>query len=242
MSVLIVVAHPDDEVLGCGGAAAALAAAGVPVTSCILSGMVDVRQHRPTTPELLEDTLRAQRILGLREPILGDFPNIRFNTVPHVEMVRFIEEAIVRTGATTLFTHHPDDLNDDHLHVSRACQAASRLYQRRSGVAPLQALYYVEVPSSTDWAYPREGTGFRPDTFVELGEELVARKIEALAAYRGVMRPFPHPRSDEILRGLAALRGGQSGARYAEAFQTAFRRLEPSHFGAGTGTGTADIG
>jgi LmbE family N-acetylglucosaminyl deacetylase len=228
MPALIVVSHPDDEVLGCGGAAARLAAEGVEVTSCILSGEVSARQNRPEIPELVQDTRSAQRLLGLNDPIMGEFPNIEFNTVPHLHLVQFIEAAMIRTQADVLFTHHPYDLNNDHYHTSLACQAASRLFQRKPVVPPLKALYFMEVPSSTDWAFAGRGE-FRPDAYFEI-EETLDQKIEALQAYRGIMRDFPHPRSSEILRGLAAYRGGQAGLRYAEAFQTAFRALGPRDF------------
>lgn len=224
MSVLIVVSHPDDEVLGAGGTAAALANWGIPVRSCILSGQVDARQHRPGLPDLNSDVHRAQEILGLPEPILGDFPNILFNTVPHLELVQFIESAILQTGADVIFTHHPGDLNNDHLHTSAACQAAARLYQRRSGIPRLKALYFMEILSSTEWAFAGGSTPFQADTFFPIGDTF-DQKLAALRAYRGVMRDFPHPRSEEILRGLAAYRGGQAGMRYAEAFQTAFHAL-----------------
>lgn len=222
MPVLIVVAHPDDEVLGCGSTAALLARGGVPVRACILSGTVNARRGRPAVPELTEDLRRASRILNLDEPVVGDFPNIEFNVVPHLEMVQFIEEAILTTGSDTIFTHHPADVNSDHRHTSLACQAAARLFQRREGVRPLRALYYMEILSSTDWSFPSEARPFQADTFFPAGETL-ACKIAALNAYRGVMREFPHPRSEEILRGIAAYRGGQAGMDYAEAFQTAFR-------------------
>jgi LmbE family N-acetylglucosaminyl deacetylase len=224
VSVLIVASHPDDEVLGCGATAAWLARQGMEVTSCILSGDVAVRRDRPELVDLRRDTERAQQILGLRPPIIGKFPNIEFNTVPHVELTRFIELAIEQTGADVIFTHNPGDLNDDHLHTARACQAASRLFQRRP-FKPLRALYHMEVLSSTDWSFPGNGEHFVPDAFFP-AEDTLDLKMRALAAYTGVMRPFPHPRSDEIVRGLAAYRGGQCGFRYAEAFSTAFRRYE----------------
>jgi len=222
MSVLIVVAHPDDEVLGAGAAGAALADSSVPVRSCILSGKADARRNRPDGEDLYGDICQAQSILGFGEPILGDFPNICFNTVPHLELVQFIESAILETGANVILTNHPHDLNNDHLHTSLACQAAVRLFQRRSDVTRLKALYYMELLSSTDWAFPGTQQPFQADTFFPI-EATLERKIEALRAYRGVMREFPHPRSEETLRGLVAYRGGQAGLRYAEAFQTAFR-------------------
>ncbi len=223
-SVLVVVAHPDDEVLGCGGTLARLAAAGVPAQACILVGDAEVRAHRPDLPDLRKDTHRAQEILGIAPPILGHFPNIRLNTVPHVELVQFIEAAIEETGANLIFTHHPADLNDDHLQTSRACQAAARLFQRRPNLPPLKGLYFMEVPSATDWALS-SGPRFRADTFVELGSEALNRKIEALRSYQGVMRDYPHPRSEEVLRGLATCRGAQAGMDQAEAFECAFANL-----------------
>jgi LmbE family N-acetylglucosaminyl deacetylase len=224
MSVLIVAAHPDDEVLGCGGTAAMFVSRGVEVRACILSGDAEARANRPETAELLADADRAREILGLSSSILGKFPNINFNLVPHLELVQFIESAIVETGAETIFTHHPADVNDDHKHTSSACQAAARIFQRRPNLTPLKALYYMEVPSATDWTFP-SGNAFRADSFAELGEANLEKKLRALEAYRGVMRDFPHPRSREIVTGLAAFRGGQAGMKYAEAFQTAFHAI-----------------
>jgi LmbE family N-acetylglucosaminyl deacetylase len=216
------VAHPDDEVLGCGATAALFARSGIPARACILSGSVDARRGRPPLPDLRNDLRRASELLKLEEPIVGCFPNIEFNVVPHLEMVQFIEEAILETGSDMIFTHHPADVNSDHRHTSLACQAASRLFQRRDGVRPLRALYFMEILSSTDWSFPSEARPFQADTFFPAGDTLDC-KLAALRAYRGVMRGFPHPRSEEIVRGIAAYRGGQAGLEYAEAFQTAFR-------------------
>lgn len=230
MTVLIVVAHPDDEVLGCGGTVSALVDHGVEVRSCILSGKAEARVNRPEISELENDANRAHQILGMPPPILGDFPNIRMNTVAQIELVAFIEKAISESRATSIFTHHPFDLNNDHRQVSLACQAAARLFQRRPSMPALQGLYFMEILSATDWAFAGNGSEFRPDTFFEIGQQGVEKKLEALKAYRGVVRDFPHPRSEEIINGLAAYRGGQGGVKYAEAFQTAFRSLQPSDF------------
>jgi len=224
MIFLTVTAHPDDEILGFGASAAKFVSNGHEVYNCILSGDVNARLHRPDLKKLYEDTCNAQKIIGAEEPILGSFPNIKFNTVPHLELVQFIEKVIEEVQPDYIFTHHPSDLNDDHLCVSRACQAASRLSQRKP-VKPIKGLYYMEILSSTDWAMPSNVLPFQPDTFVEVGEVNFDKKLKALEAYDGVMRPFPHPRSNEVLKGLAALRGGQSGKNYAEAFQTAFQIL-----------------
>ncbi len=223
---LTVTAHPDDEVLGFGASTYVLSQQGHKIYNCILSGNVEARQFRPDLKELHEHTHEAQEIIGAEPPILGHFPNIKFNTVPHLEVVRFIEKIIEEIQPDYIFTHHPSDLNDDHLVTSRACQAAARLFQRRANVKPIKGLYYMEIPSSTDWSFPSNVSPFQPNTFIEVCEEAVDKKIESLRAYKGVMRDFPHPRSVEILKGLAGYRGGQSGKNYAEAFQAAFQILE----------------
>lgn len=225
MSVLIVVAHPDDEVLGCGATASLLASRGTPVRACILSGQAAARRERPELEELHADMNRAQQVLGLGEPILGDFPNIKLNTVAHLDLVQFIEAAILETGADVLFTHHPSDLNDDHVQTSQACQAAARLFQRRSDVPALKALFFMEILSSTEWTFGAAGDHFRAESFCEFSEEMMKRKLAALACYRGVLRESPHPRSEEVVRALATLRGSQAGVRLAEAFQAPFRRF-----------------
>lgn len=223
MNYLIVVAHPDDEVLGAGATMYKLAQKGHSVNVCILSGEVNARGNRPSTDELNVDVDSSMNILGVDKVIIGDFPNIEFNTVPHLKLVQFIEKAIIETEAEVVFTHHPADLNNDHLHTSLACQAAVRLFQRRSDIKPLKELLFMEVPSATEWSLNRALNQFNPNTFVEVGEEAVCKKIEALSQYRGVMREYPHPRSNEALKGLAAYRGGQAGMVYAEAFESVFR-------------------
>jgi len=224
MSYLIVVAHPDDEVLGAGATIYKLSQEGCSVNVCILSGEVKARSNRPSIDELSVDVSYSSNILGVKRVIKGDFPNIEFNTVPHLKLVQFIEKVIVETNAEVIFTHHPADLNNDHLHTSLACQAAVRLFQRRSELAPIKELLFMEVLSSTEWALNKTLTQFNPNTFIEVGETAIDKKIEALSQYRGVMREFPHPRSKEAIKGLAAYRGAQAGMFYAEAFESIFRR------------------
>lgn len=224
MSFLIVVAHPDDETLGSGATMYKLAQKGHSVNVCILSGEVNARNFRPSLTELNEDVDKSMSILGVDKVIKGNFPNIEFNNVPHLKLVQFIEKSIVETNAEVVITHHPADLNNDHLHTSLACQAAVRLFQRRDDINPLKELLFMEVPSSTEWALNKSMNQFSPNTFIEVGEESIEKKIEALSQYRGVMRDYPHPRSEEAIKGLAAYRGGQAGMIYAEAFESVFRR------------------
>ncbi len=224
MNYLVVVAHPDDEVLGAGATIYKLTKQGHSVNVCIMSSEVKARNHRPKIKDLNEDINKSINLLGINKVIKGKFPNIEFNTVPHLKLVQFIEKAIEETKAEVVFTHHPADLNNDHLHTSLACQAAVRLFQRRPEVSQLKEFLYMEVLSASEWGLNKTVNQFNPNTFIEVGKEAVEKKIAALSMYRGVMRPYPHPRSAEVLTGLAAYRGGQAGMVYAESFESVFRR------------------
>lgn len=225
MSYLLVVAHPDDEVLGAGATIQKLTEQGHEVNVAILSYNAEARAFRPEDNELASDAEEAMDMLGVNKIYKGTFPNIKLNTVSHLELVQFIEKAILDCQAEYVITHHPSDLNNDHLHTSLACQAAVRFFQRRADVAPLKELWFMEVLSSTEWALNKAMNAFDPTIFVEIGKEGLEKKLEALHTYRGVMREYPHPRSREALEGLAAYRGAQGGVQYAEAFQLAMRRI-----------------
>jgi len=224
MNFLIVVAHPDDEVLGAGATMYKLAIEGHTVDVCIMSGQVEARKGRPELNELEHDVESSLKVLGVNNSFKGGFPNIKFNNVNHLDLVQFIEKVIVESQVDVVITHHPADTNNDHLHTSLATQAAIRLFQRNPKVKPIKELLFMEVPSSTEWSVNKSMNSFNPNLFIEVGIEAVERKIYALSLYRGVMRPYPHPRSDEFIKGLAAYRGGQSGTIYAEAFESVFRR------------------
>lgn len=222
MKILFVVAHPDDEVLGAGATISKFAREGHQVAICTLANRAGARANLSDT--LQNDQRSAFAILGVQNAYEGDFPNIQMNTVPHLQLVQFVEAAIEDWQAESIFTHHPSDTNNDHVMTSYAAQAASRLFQRKPGVPALKQFCYMEVPSSTEWSFDSSANRFSPNMFVEIGKEGVETKMKALAAYTGVMRPYPHPRSKEAITGLAAYRGVQAGCNYAEAFETVFYR------------------
>lgn len=220
---LLIVAHPDDEILGFGATGAKLVKKGEIVQPVILSANVNARTMRPSDEQLFGDMHKANNLLGFENPVLGEFPNIRMNNVDHLELVQFIERQILEYKPQRIFTHHPSDLNDDHCQISRACMTASRYYQRRDDIPPLHSFHFMEIQSATDWSYETGRCGFSPNLFIEIENEMKL-KIEALNCYRNVMREYPHSRSVEAIQGLAAYRGGQSGQKYSEAFQTIFQR------------------
>lgn len=222
MNYLIVAAHPDDEVLGAGATISKLVREGNRVAVAIMVKEASARANRSDT--LQNDHEEALKILGVEKCYGADFPNIRMNTVPHLELVQFVESCIEDFRAEAIITHHPSDTNNDHVMTTYAVQAASRLFQRREGVPPLKLLMYMEVPSSTEWSFDSSSNRFTPNYFTEIGKEGVEIKLKALAAYKGVMRAYPHPRSTEAITGLAAYRGVQAGCSYAEAFEAVLVR------------------
>lgn len=222
--ILFVVAHPDDEVLGAGATIKKLTDEGYQVDICIMCTEAKARAFRPEDKELNDDLYASAKMLGIRNKYEGSFPNIEMNNSTHLSLVQFIEKAIIASDCDVIITHHPGDTNNDHMHTSMACQAAIRLFQRRAEVKPLKEFLFMEVLSSTEWSVNTAMNRFQPNTFVEVGEENVNVKIAALATYRGVMRPYPHPRSAEAIKGLAAYRGAQSGTNYAEAFECVLSR------------------
>lgn len=222
MKYLIVVAHPDDEVLGAGATIHKLAKEGHKVAVATLANHAAARANLSDT--LSADQEKAFSIMGVQKAYSADFPNIQMNTVPHLKLVQFIESCIEDWNADCIFTHHPSDTNNDHVMTSYAAQAASRLFQRREGVPALKQFIYMEVPSSTEWSFDSSANRFAPNMFVEIGKAGVEVKLKALDAYTGVMRLYPHPRSTEAIEGLAAHRGVQAGCNYAEAFECVFWR------------------
>lgn len=224
MKYLIVVAHPDDEVLGCGASIYKWSKTDV-VDVCIMSTEAKARAFRPDDDALNSDINSATDYIGVSKKYEGSFPNIEMNTVPHLHLVQFIEAAIKESEPDIVITHHPADTNNDHLQTSMACQEAIRLFQRRPEVKRIQEFWYMEVPSCTEWAVNSAMNMFVPNCYVEVGKEGVDAKIKALSMYRGVMRDYPHPRSEEYITGLAAYRGGQWGVHYAESFEIVLRVL-----------------
>ena len=140
-------------------------------------------------------------------------------------MVQDIEGVIRDFQPDIIFTQHPGDINTDHYWTVASCMEAFRLWQRGRGeYHPVEALYLMEVQSSTDWALNPSEERFKPNTFVEVSPEAVDAKVDALAAYENVIRPVPHPRSTKALYALPVLRGAQAGYPLAEAFECVFRR------------------
>jgi LmbE family N-acetylglucosaminyl deacetylase len=220
MNILAIVAHPDDELLGCGATLRRFHEEGHHVYSVVLCSNADARTDRPV--DLDRYAAEAAKIVGIEETENHLFKNIQFNAYPHIEMVKVIEAAIERLRPEIIFTLHPRDLNIDHRITYEATMAAVMLPQRLTRpalpVTMIRKVYLCEVVSSTDWSPPSSLPAFAPNAFFNVAGTM-DKKLEALRHFEGAMKPFPHSRSLENVRHLAHVRGAQVGIELAEAFE-----------------------
>ena len=220
MTVLVIAAHPDDEVLGCGGTIARLAQEGHDVYIAILGeGITSRYQQREQADQALVEALHARsrqvaELLGARDLFLYSLPDNRFDTVPLLDVIKIIEELVERLQPQVIYTHHGGDLNIDHMVVHRAVLTATRPVAG----CPLREIYAFEVPSSTEWAFGQFQPASRPNVFVDISATLET-KLQAMALYESEAHSFPHPRSPEALRAIARRWGSVVGLEAAEAFQ-----------------------
>jgi LmbE family N-acetylglucosaminyl deacetylase len=219
-SVLIVAAHPDDEVLGCGGTIAAHAAAGDVVHIMFLA---DGESSRGGGDEAAiaarqERAREAASILGAETPRFLGLPDNRLDSVPLLDVIKRVEAVVEEVNPTVVYTHHRGDLNIDHRIAFQATVTACR---PQPG-APVRAIYCFEALSSTEWAAGGPGEQFQPTLFVDIRRHL-PEKMRALASYGKELRPFPHPRSPEAVVALARLRGASAGIEAAESFMVVRR-------------------
>jgi len=220
MNVLVIAAHPDDEVLGCGGTIARLAQEGHDVRIAILGEGITsrYRQREPSDPSLVKAlhsrSRKAAQLLGAREPLMYNLPDNRFDTVPLLDIVKMIETVLEKTSPQIIYTQHGGDLNVDHRIVYQATLTATRPVAGSS----VNTVYAYEVPSSTEWAFQKFRPVFEPNVFVDISRTL-DMKLEAMQLYESEAREFPHPRSVDGLRAISRRWGSVAGLQAAEAFE-----------------------
>lgn len=218
--LLVVAAHPDDEVLGCGATLARLVREGVNVHVAILGEGLTSRtswtqdQAHSEREALEANARRASQVLGVEHLHRFHLPDNKLDTVALLDVVKIVEGLIGQLQPATILTHSGSDLNVDHQTIFRAVLTATRPIK---GMTVRQVLSF-EVPSATEWAFNRIAPSFTPEVFYDV-EHTLEQKIQAMAAYEGESRTFPHPRSPDALRALAAWRGASVGLAAAEAFE-----------------------
>lgn len=215
-NILVVAAHPDDEVLGCGGIIAKHSKLKDNVYLIILGEGATSRHTEKTKTsrkkvrELKEQAAMASAILGIKQIYYGDFPDNSFDSVPRLEIIRFIEKIREKVQPDIVYTHFYGDLNIDHRITCEAMLTAFRPIEKTKA----QKLYAFEVLSSTEWAAQSH---FVPNVYRDISNT-INKKVEAFKAYKDEIKTWPHPRSIEGIEVLAKKRGSEAGLGYAEAF------------------------
>ena len=220
--ILLIVAHPDDEVLGVGATMHRI----IQEFSCEvrviilgegLTSRADSRNPSQWDEELqihrnnIED---ARRAIGFQSVGIYDFPDNRFDTVPLLKIIKVIEKEKESFKPHVVFTHHGGDVNIDHQRTFEAVVTSCRPLEGEG----VKMIISFETPSGTEWRAATDPKHFIPNMFVGVSENDIDAKIKAMESYKFEKREFPHPRSPEALRVLAQRWGIVVGKKYAEAF------------------------
>lgn len=215
---LIITAHPDDEVLGCGGTMARFASEGDDVFCLILGEGVTSRDEsrnvglRKNEMEELQDTARrANALLGVKDSFFGTFPDNRFDSVDLLDIIKVVEKHVEMIQPQWVFTHHGNDLNIDHQLTFQAVQTACRPLPGTS----VKGLFSFPILSSTEWNFDSE---FRPNYYVDI-DKFLDTKLDAMRIYESELRDWPHPRSLRAIENNVRLHGAHVGKSAVEAFR-----------------------
>jgi LmbE family N-acetylglucosaminyl deacetylase len=211
--VLVVSAHPDDEILGVGGTIAAHVARGDWVKVAVLCEGVSMRYAAERHAEVQEQSRRAAAILGVADIVHCGLPDQRLDTLPLSDVVREVERLVEEFRPEIVYTHFGGDINRDHQVLAEAVLVAVRPYAAPS----VREVLMFETSSSTEWGSAQISPVFQPNAFVDIGETL-ERKVEAFLCYSAEVRDYPHPRSGQALRDRAHYWGSIANRAAVEPF------------------------
>jgi len=213
MKVLVVAAHPDDEILGVGGTVAAHVDRGDEVTLAVMCEGVSIRYDPVRHDEVVRQAHEAASILGVSDLVLKNLPDQRLDTIPLGEVIGEVEALVRDRQPKTVYTHFGGDINRDHQIIAEAVLVATRPYAAPS----VREILMFETPSSTEWGSSQLLPAFDPSVFVDI-TAAIDRKVKAFLCYSAEVVDYPHPRSEEALRARARFWGNRVNMNMAEAF------------------------
>jgi len=220
--IMVVVAHPDDELLGLGGTMHKLVREfNCEIRTVILgeglTSRAESRDSEQWVEELeihRENIYAAQKSIGYQSVGIYDLPDNRFDTVALLDIIKIIEKEVETYGPQVIFTHHGGDVNIDHQRTFEAVITATRPMEDQK----VNTILTFETPSGTEWRAVSDPKHFLPNIFVSISKEDLDAKIKGMEAYEFEKRAYPHPRSPEALSILAQRWGVMVGRKYAEPF------------------------
>ncbi len=212
--ILVVAAHPDDELLGVAGTLIRHVQDGDEVHVLILGDGESSRSAETNIVRRADLARTVAKELGAKSVALESFSDNQFDLHSLLSIVKIVERCIETIRPHTIYTHHIHDLNIDHRYAVQAVLTAARPMEGQS----VRKILSFETVSATEWQAPRTEFAFCPNEYVNI-ENTIEEKVRLLKIYEDEMRQFPHPRSYEGVRILAQKRGMEVGYWYAEAFE-----------------------
>ena len=210
--LLIVAAHPDDEVLGCFGSVAKLIQQGYEAYTLILGeGKTSRGEGSKEIKKLHKEIKKANEIIGIKKVFIENLPDNSFDSIPLLDIVQVVEKYKNLIKPDIVFTHYENDLNIDHRLTYQAVITATRPMENES----VKEIYSFEILSSTEWNYP---LSFSPDIYFDISDTL-NYKIKAMDCYKSELRKYPHPRSLEGIELNAKYWGMRVGKKAVEVFK-----------------------
>lgn len=207
MNILVIAAHPDDEVLGMGGTIKKMSKMKNKVHLCVVSeGASAQYKDKKMIKQRQESCIKSSKILGISKIDFLDFQDMRLDDIPHLEINQALEKIISKIKPKFVFTTPNNDLNKDHSIVFESSLVATRPHNTK-----VKKLISYEIPGLTN-------SPFIPNLYENIFSELKI-KIEAFKCYKSEVNKFPHPRSIEVINSISKIRGMESGLKNAEAFK-----------------------
>lgn len=214
--ILVIAAHPDDEILGVGGTLRKHVKKGDSVYCLILGeGVLSRGGSNKDVADLKKETEESTKVIGFKEVIYGRLEDNKFDSVPLLDVVKEVEKIVKKVKPSIVYTHHLGDVNVDH----KVCFEAVMTACRPCNPDCPKEIYCFETLSSTEWQIDSNKVFF-PNVFVDISKE-IEDKVKAMKKYKSELRDFPHSRSIEGIISLASLRGVQAGVKAAEGFYLA---------------------